>query len=81
VLLGDRRLAAIVAYAAILTRWPGDVAAADVGRLRAAGLDDVDILDLNNLVAYYNYVNRVATGLGLRRAVPDRSHALAAVPR
>ena len=48
------------------------------------GLSDLDVLDLNNMVAYYNYINRVVMGLGLRsvmhttheatRAVPDREH-------
>jgi uncharacterized peroxidase-related enzyme len=48
------RLAAILAYAVRLTRTPADVDATDIDRLRAVGLDDLDILDLNNLVAYYN---------------------------
>lgn len=78
---GSPRLAAILAYATVLTRSPKDVAAADVDRLRDAGLDDLDILDLNNLVAYYNYVNRVANGLGLRTPIESRQHALEAVPR
>jgi uncharacterized peroxidase-related enzyme len=78
---GSERLAAILAYAIRLTRAPKDIAADDVERLRAAGLDDLDILDLNNLVAYYNYINRVANGLGLRTPIHSRVHALAAVPR
>ena len=35
--------------------------------LRDAGWSDLDILDVNNLSAYYCYINRVATGLGLTR--------------
>jgi NAD(P)H-hydrate epimerase len=41
------------------------MAEADVERLRAAGLDDRAIVDANQVVAYYNYVNRVADGLGV----------------
>ena len=38
---------------------------ADLAPLRAAGLSDRDIVDLNQVVAYFNYVNRVADGLGV----------------
>jgi len=37
----------------------------DLGALRASGLTDRDIVDLNQVVAYFNYVNRVALGLGV----------------
>jgi uncharacterized peroxidase-related enzyme len=77
---GDERIDAIVAYATRLTRSPAAIAEDDVERLRAAGLSDLDILDLNNIVAYYNYVNRVANGLGLRSEIPAQ-HAWHAVPR
>lgn len=76
---GDTRLDAITAYAAKLTRSPGAIDAADIGRLRAAGLADLDILDLNNIVAYFNYINRVANGLGLRTLI-SAEHARHAVP-
>jgi uncharacterized peroxidase-related enzyme len=77
---GERRLDTILAYAAKLTRTPAEVGEADIDGLRDVGLADLDILDLNNLVAYYNYVNRVANGLGLRTRIEQREHALAAVP-
>jgi uncharacterized peroxidase-related enzyme len=78
---GERRLDLILDYAALLTRTPGAVQERHLDALRAAGLSDLDILDLNNIVAYYNYVNRVANGLGLRTRIEQREHALAAVPR
>jgi hypothetical protein len=31
-------------------------------------------------VAYYNYINRVANGLGLRTPIEQRLHATAALP-
>jgi len=37
----------------------------DLGELRTRGLSDRDIVDANQVVAYYNYVNRVADGLGV----------------
>ncbi len=33
--------------------------------LREGGFSDRDIVDANQVVAYYNYVNRVAEGLGV----------------
>jgi uncharacterized peroxidase-related enzyme len=77
---GDARLDAIVRYTAKLTRAPGSLAAADIDELRSVGLSDADIVALNNLSAYYGYVNRVATGLGLRSEIPTE-HALGAAPR
>jgi len=37
----------------------------DVEGLRAAGLEDGDILELAEVIAYYAYVNRIADGLGV----------------
>jgi uncharacterized peroxidase-related enzyme len=77
---GVDRLDAILAYAALLTGEPRSVDANHVDALRAVGLSDLDIVDLNNIVAYYNYINRVANGLGLFTEIPDE-HALRALPR
>lgn len=76
--LDDRRLDLILDHARALTRRPGAVEEADLEDLRAVGLDDLDIVDLNNLVAYYNYINRVANGLGLRTTLDphDATHAV-----
>jgi uncharacterized peroxidase-related enzyme len=78
---GEHRIDLILEYAALLTRTPGAVQERHLDALRAAGLSDLDILDLNNIVAYYNYVNRVAVGLGLRTRIEQPAHALAAVPQ
>ncbi|RLT44101.1 MAG: peroxidase [Chloroflexi bacterium] len=59
------RQRAMLDYADKLTRDPGAVNAADMLPLRAAGLDDRSILDLNQAVSYFAYVNRVADGLGV----------------
>lgn len=52
-------------YAVKLTRDPGGMDAGDVDRLRDAGFDDRAILDICQVVSYYNYVNRLADGLGV----------------
>ena len=38
---------------------------ADVQALRAHGFDDVAIHDAAQVVAYFNYVNRIAEALGV----------------
>jgi uncharacterized peroxidase-related enzyme len=62
---GDAAVDVLLAYARRLTLEPAAVEESDVAALRQAGWDDMDILDLNNLVAYYAYVNRITSGLGL----------------
>jgi len=62
----DDRLDIIMLFAARLTRSPRSMAEEDVVRLRTVDLTDRDIVDLANLVSYYNYVNRIAVSLGLR---------------
>ena len=37
----------------------------DLGELRAEGLSDKDILDITLITAYFNFVNRIALGLGV----------------
>ena len=52
-------------YAVKLTRDPGGMTSADTDALRAAGFGDRAILDLCQVTSYYNYVNRLADGLGV----------------
>lgn len=59
------RQRALLDYADKLTREPWAMTEADLTPLREAGLDDRGILDLNQAVAYFAYVNRVADGLGV----------------
>lgn len=59
------RSRALVTYALRLTRAPHAIDARDVEALRQAGLDDRGIHDLASVVAYFNFVNRIASGLGV----------------
>lgn len=56
---------AMLDYAVKLTRAPWEMEEADVETLRAAGFADAAILDINQVTAYYAFVNRVADGLGV----------------
>ena len=52
-------------YAVKLTESPTLMEVNDLKPLREAGFDDKAILDINQIVAYFAYVNRVADGLGV----------------
>ena len=61
----EPRLSNIVRHAEKLTTAPGAMTESDLGELRAEGLSDRDILDLTLIVGYFNFVNRIAMGLGV----------------
>ncbi len=54
-------------YAAKLTTQPARVTTDDVERLRQVGFDDRGILQINLIASWFNYINRVADGLGVGR--------------
>jgi uncharacterized peroxidase-related enzyme len=56
---------AILNYAQQLTRSPGEVREAAIEEMRTAGLDDGEILEVNQVVSYFAYVNRTVLGLGV----------------
>lgn len=57
-------------YALRLSRQPRDVGAAGVEKLRAAGLTDAEIHRVAAVAAYFNFVNRIAEGLGVSLEEP-----------
>lgn len=61
----DERMAALCRYAVKLTKSPHAMERVDIEDLHDAGLDDRGIVDANQVVSYFNYVNRVADGLGI----------------
>ena len=56
---------AMLRYAVKLTTDQCNMEKSDIAKLRKAGFEDVDILDIVQVVSYYNYVNRLACGLGV----------------
>lgn len=61
----DPRTLAMLDFAVALTRDPANADATRVERLRAHGLADEEILDLTLIIGYFNFVNRIALGLGV----------------
>ena len=57
---------ALCDYAVKLTRIPGGRGTqADIDKLREAGLSDQAISDAAQVISYFNYINRIAEGLGV----------------
>lgn len=52
-------------YTRKLTLSPADMVESDVEQLRTAGYDDGEILEINQIIGYFNYVNRLLNGLGV----------------
>ena len=48
-----------------LTEAPASVGRADADGLRAHGWDDRAIHDAIQVIAYFNYINRIAEGVGV----------------
>jgi uncharacterized peroxidase-related enzyme len=57
----------MLGYVEKLTRDPISVQREDIEALRAAGFDDTGILQINLIASWFNYINRVADGLGVGR--------------
>ena len=57
----------MLAYVEKITKDPVSVGRADINDLRAAGFDDTAILQINLIASWFNYINRVADGLGVGR--------------
>jgi uncharacterized peroxidase-related enzyme len=55
----------ILQYAKKLTREPQSMVEEDVEALKELGLDDQEILEIALIVSYFNFVNRIASGLGV----------------
>jgi len=55
-------------YAARLTLSADELTANDITAMRDAGLDDGQILEINQVTAYFGYANRTVLGLGVSTA-------------
>jgi uncharacterized peroxidase-related enzyme len=56
---------AALGYVRKLTIAPGSITNKDVDSMREAGLKDGEILEINQVAAYFAYANRTVTGLGV----------------
>lgn len=58
----DRKLCE---FAEKITKHPSEVSESDIKKLRDIGFDDTAILDIVQIIAYFNFVNRLVLGLGV----------------
>lgn len=56
---------ALCDFAVKLTHLAAEVEQTDIDALRAQGLDDAAVSDAIQVVSYFNYVTRVADGVGI----------------
>jgi uncharacterized peroxidase-related enzyme len=59
------RMQSIARYALKLTATPWAMTAGDLEPMRAAGLSEVEMADVNYICGYFNLMNRLALGLGV----------------
>jgi len=56
----------MLSYAEKLTKLNSNINKENIDNLKSLGLEDKDILELNQVIAYFNYVNRIVDGLGVQ---------------
>jgi len=61
-------------FAELLTLTPSGVGQADVDRLRAKGWRDEDVVDIVHVVGIFNYLVRMADGLGIGIEPEEAEH-------
>jgi alkylhydroperoxidase family enzyme len=58
---------AMLDYVSLLTTDPVAITRDHLDGLRSHGFDDTAILQINLIASWFNYINRVADGLGVGR--------------
>ena len=61
----SKKQMAMLDYGAKLTESPESMIEDDVEALKSAGFSDAQILRINMIASYFNFVNRIAVGLGV----------------
>ena len=61
----DEATRAVLDFAVKLTRTPGEMKPSDLDALRQHGLSELALHDIVQVAAYFNYINRIADGLGV----------------
>jgi uncharacterized peroxidase-related enzyme len=72
---------AMLEFAELLTVQPANVMEEDIDRLRQVGWSDEDVVDIVHETAMFNYMTRIADGLGIENesgmeAIEERDRAV-----
>jgi uncharacterized peroxidase-related enzyme len=62
----DEKTKIIFKYAVKLTKYPNSITEHDIFELKSGVCSDREILDICQIVSYFNFVNRMANGLGVK---------------
>ena len=61
----DKDYSLVLRYAESLTINPSQITENQINNLRTAGINDGQILEINQVISYFNYANRTVLGLGV----------------
>ena len=61
----DKDYSLVLRYAENLTKNPVQITQNHINQLKDEGVDDGQILEINQVVSYFNYANRTVLGLGV----------------
>lgn len=67
VTIKDEQTYALCEYAEKLSLHPTQMTEADIISLRGQGMSDTMIHDATQVIAYFNYINRIADALGVEK--------------
>jgi uncharacterized peroxidase-related enzyme len=59
---------AVMQYVKKLTHAPDQIRIEDIDNLKDAGIEDGEILEVNQVAAYFAYANRTVLGLGVNKS-------------
>ena len=59
---------AVMQYVQKLTHTPDQIRIEDIDNLKSAGIEDGEILEVNQVAAYFAYANRTVLGLGVNKS-------------
>ena len=65
------RIIKMFEYAIKLTKTPHTLDQKDINNLRESGFSDEEILNINLITSYFNFVNRIALGLGVESTLEE----------
>lgn len=63
--IADSRQSSLLEYAFELTINPCNISQSNIEKIKSFGWNDEDILLANLIISYFNFVNRIALGLGV----------------
>lgn len=64
-----------ISYAKQLTLTPSTITENDISKMKTEGFTEGEILEINQVTSYFNYVNRTVVGLGVSTVGDELGHS------